>query len=202
MASLLTLDWEISSQTISKFEKELEVLKEKVSDDPYSKKLIDLTLPICNYLRVRKGSAAPASMQFLHQATRILHSLGQKQKLGVAERKEIIKRLVNNFRDLMADVQRINSTLERATIAKSSPASPKVTAGKKDPTRKPVVQKIKKESPKVVVLKTIKSHNKGIDIATLIKITGLADSTVRNVVYRAAKEGTIKRVRRGVYVVA
>ena len=202
MASLLTLDWEISSQTISKFEKELEVLKEKVSDDPYSKKLIDLTLPICNYLRVRKGSAAPASMQFLHQATRTLHSLGQKQKLGVAERKEIIKRLVNKFRDLMADVQRINSTLERATIAKSSPASPKVTAGKKDPTRKPVVQKIKKESPKVLVLKTIKGHKKGIDIATLIKITGLADSTVRNVVYRAAKEGTIKRVRRGVYVVA
>jgi hypothetical protein len=202
MASLLTLDWEISSQTISKFEKELEVLKEKVGDDPYSKKLIDLTLPICNYLRVRKGSAAPASMQFLHQATRTLHSLGQKQKLGVAERKERIRRLVDNFRDLMADVERINSTLEQATIAKSSPASPKVTAGKKDSTRKPAVGKITKESPKVEVLKTIKSHQKGIDIASLIKITGFADSTVRNVVYRAAKEGTIKRLRRGVYVVA
>jgi hypothetical protein len=202
MASLLTLDWEISSQTISKFEKELEVLKEKVGDDPYRKKLIDLTLPICNYLRVRKGSAAPASMQFLHQATRTLHSLGQKQKLGVAERKEIIRRLVNKFRDLMADVQRINSTLERATIAESALATPKVTDGKKDPTRKPAVQKMKKESPKVEVLKTIKSHKKGIDIATLIKITGFADSTVRNVVYRAAKEGTIKRVRRGVYLAA
>jgi predicted transcriptional regulator of viral defense system len=54
----------------------------------------------------------------------------------------------------------------------------------------------------VEVLKTIKRHKKGIDTATLIKITGFADSTVRNVVYRAAKEGTIKRVRRGVYVVA
>jgi len=199
MASLLTLDWEISSQTISKFEKELEVLREKVGGDPYSRKLIDLTLPVCNYLRVRKGSAAPASMQFLHQAIRILHSLGQKQKLGVAEREERIKRLVNNFRDLMADVQRINSTLEQATIAKSSPASPKVTAGKGDLTRKPAVRKSAKESPKVEVLKTIKSHKKGIDMATLIKITGFAESTVRNVVYRAAKEGTIKRVRRGVY---
>jgi len=202
MASLLTLDWEISSQTIGKFENELEVLKEKVGDDPYRKKLIDLTLPICNYLRARKGSASPASMQFLHQATRTLHSLGQKQKLDVAERKERVRRLVDNFKDLMADVRRINSTLERATIGKSSPASPKVTGGKKDATRKPTVRKGKKEAPKVEVLKTIKSHKKGIDIATLIKLTGFADSTVRNVVYRAAKEGTIKRVRRGVYAVA
>jgi len=202
MASLLTLDWEISPQTIRKFEKELEVLKEKVGDDPHSKKLIDLTLPICNYLRVRKGSAAPASMQFLHQATRTLHSLRQKRKLEGAERTMRIKKLVNNFRDLMADVQRINSKLDRATIPKSSPATTKVTAGKRGPVRKPTVRRTRKESPKAEVLKTIKSHKKGIDIASLIKITGFNDSTVRNIVYRAAKEGTIKRVRRGVYAVA
>ena len=202
MASLLTLDWEISPQTIGKFERELEVLKEKVGDDPHSKKLIDLTLPICNYLRVRKGSADPASMQFLHQATRTLHSLRQKSKLGGGERTERIKKLVNSFRDLMVDVQRIHSTLERATKVKSSVATVKVAAGKKGPARKPAVRKRRKESPKDEVLKTIKRHKKGIDIATLIKATGLNDSTVRNIVYRAAKEGTIKRVRRGVYAVA
>jgi hypothetical protein len=202
MASLLTLDWEISPQTIRKFEKELEVLKEKVDDDPHSKKLIDLTLPICNYLRVRKGSAAPASMQFLHQATRTLHSLRQKRKLGGAERKERIKKLVDNFKDLMAEVQRINSTLERATRAKPSPATTKTTTKKKGPVRKPAVLKTRKESPKDEVLKTIKRYKKGIDIASLIKMTGFNDSTVRNIVYRAVKEGTIKRVRRGVYAVA
>lgn len=202
MASLLTLDWEISPQTIGKFEKELEVLKEKVGDDSHSKKLINLTLPICNYLRVRKGSADPASMQFLHQATRTLHSLRQKSKLGGAERNERIKKLVNSFRALMVDVQRINSTLDRATTAKSSVATAKAAAGKKGLARKPPVRKTRKESPKDEVLKTIKRYKKGIDIASLIKATGLNDSTVRNIVYRAAKEGTIKRVRRGVYVVA
>ncbi len=202
MASLLTLDWEISPQTIGKFEKELEVLKEKVGDDSHSKKLIDLTLPICNYLRVRKGSADPASMQFLHQATRTLHSLRQKSKLGGAERNERIKKLVNSFRALMVDVQRINSTLDRATTAKSSVATAKAAAGKKGLARKPPVRKTRKESPKDEVLKTIKRYKKGIDIASLIKATGLNDSTVRNIVYRAAKEGTIKRVRRGVYAVA
>jgi len=202
MASLLTLDWEISPQTIGKFEKELEVLKEKVGDDSHSKKLINLTLPVCNYLRVRKGSADPASMQFLHQATRTLHSLRQKSKLGGAERNERIKKLVNSFRALMVDVQRINSTLDRATTAKSSVATAKAAAGKKGLARKPPVRKTRKESPKDEVLKTIKRYKKGIDIASLIKATGLNDSTVRNIVYRAAKEGTIKRVRRGVYAVA
>jgi len=177
-------------------------LREKVGDDPYSKKLIDLTLPICNYLRVRKGAAAPASMQFLHQSIRTMHRLQQKQKFGVAERKERISKLVHNFRDLMVDVQRINSTLERATKRKSSPLTPKGEARKKDPARKPALPKTTKKTPKDEVFKTIKRYKKGIDIATLIKITGLNDSTVRNVVYRAAKEGAIKRVRRGVYVVA
>jgi hypothetical protein len=200
MASLLTLDWEISSQTIGKFEQELEVVREKVADDPDSKKLIDLTLPICNYLRVRKGSADPASMQFLHQSIRTLHSLRHKQKLEVSKRKEKIKKLLNNFRDLMVDVQRINSTLDRVTRAKSSPATAKGAAGKEESARKPAVRKTGKESPKDEVLKTIKRYKKGIDIATLIKITGVNDSTVRTIVYRAAKERTIKRISRGVYV--
>jgi DNA-binding protein H-NS len=202
MASLLTLDWEISPQTIGKFEKELEMLREKVSDDPHSKKLIDLALPICNYLRVRKGSAAPASMQFLHQAIRSLHSLRQKRQLAGEECTERIEKLVNNFGDLMAEVEKINFTLDRTSTKKSPPGTTKVSAGKKEPARKAAVRKTKKESPKVEILQTIKSHKKGIDIATLVKVSGCAESTVRKVVYRAAKEGTIKRVRRGVYVIA
>ena len=200
MASLLTLDWEISSQTIGKFEKELEVVREKVADDPYSKKLIDLALPICNYLRVRKGSADPASMQFLHQSIRTLHTLRHKQRPGVSERKEKIKKLLNNFRDLMVDVKRINASLDRATATKSSPSPAKVAAGEKVLARKPAVRKTEKESSKEEVLKTIKRYKKGVDIATLIKTTGVNDSTVRTIVYRGVKEGTIKRIRRGVYV--
>ena len=210
MASLLTLDWEISPQTIRKFEKELEVLKEKIGDDPYSKKLINLTLPICNYLRVRKGSASPASMQFLHEATRTLHLFRKKRKLAVAERKQTIKRLVDKFGKLMVDVQRINFTLAQATRPKSpqavaptaTKAARKATVKKKRPTRKPAVRKVTKPSPTAEVLKTIKRYKKGIDIPTLKKVTGFTDSAIRNILYRAAKEGKIKRVRRGVYAAA
>ena len=191
-ASLLTLDWEISPQTIKKFEEELEGLKGKLAKDPYSKKLIELSLPICNYLRIRKGSASPASMQFLHAATRALHYFRQRRQPAVAERKKAIKSLIGKFGDLMADVNKVNMVVAKATTA------PK----KKAPAKKPAVRKIQKQSPTVVVLKVINSHKKGIDIPTLKKITGLPDNSIRNILYRACKEGKIKRIRRGVYASA
>lgn len=189
-ASLLTLDWEISPQTIKKFEEELERLKTKLAKDPYSKKLIELSLPICDYLRVRKGSASPASMQFLHAAARTLHHFRQRRQPAVAERKKAIKNLIGKFGDLMTDVKKVNMA-----VAKAAPQ-------KKSPAKKPAVSKIQKESPTVVVLKAIKSYKKGIDIPTLKKITGLPDNSIRNILYRASKEGKIKRVRRGVYASA
>jgi predicted transcriptional regulator of viral defense system len=89
----------------------------------------------------------------------------------------------------MADVKKINMAVAKATAAPQ----------KKPPAKKVAVSKTRQESPTVVVLKVIKSHKKGIDIPTLKKITGLPDNSIRNILYRASKEGKIKRIRRGVY---
>ncbi len=210
MASLLTLDWEITPQSIRKFEKELGALKEKLAGDPHSTRLIELSLPICNYLRVRKGAASPASMQFLKEATRTLHLFWQKRKLAVSERKKALKKLIDKYDSLIEDVQRVNAALAQATRAKRSraadsrkaKAAPKPKAKKKAPTKKVAVRKKQKPTPTAQVLKAIKSHSKGIDIATLKKKTGLSDSSISSILYRASKEGKIKRIRRGVYISA
>jgi predicted transcriptional regulator of viral defense system len=89
-------------------------------------------------------------------------------------------------------VKKIDMAVDKAT------AAPK----KKVPAKKPAVRKVRKQSPTVVVLQVIKSHKKGIDIPTLKKITGLPDNSIRNILYRASKEGRIKRIRRGVYASA
>lgn len=202
MASLLTLDWEITSQSIRKFEQELKALKEKLGRDPHSKRLIELSLPICNYLRVRKGAASPASIQFLKEATRTLHLFWQKRKLAVSERKKALKKLIDKYDNLIADVQRVNSALAQATRAQPAKAAPKAKPKKKAPAKKVAVRKAQKPSPTAQVLKAIKSHSKGIDIATLKKKTGLSGSSISSILYRASKEGKIKRIRRGVYVSA
>ena len=210
LASLLTLEWEITSQNIMKFEKELEEFREKLGEDTHSKRLIELSQPICDYLRVRRGTASPASMQFLKEAIRTLHLFCQKRKPNVSERNKAVKKLIDKYDNLMADVQAVKAKIPKATASKSvqGAASPETSAvARGTPKKKVAVRKVaaregQKPSPTARVLEAIKSHTGGIDIAELKKATGLAGNSIRSILYRASKEGKIKRIRRGVYVSA
>ena len=50
------------------------------------------------------------------------------------------------------------------------------------------------------ILGIIKRFKKGVDVTTLKKKTGFDDKKVRNIVFRASKEGKIKKSGRGIYV--
>ncbi len=70
---------------------------------------------------------------------------------------------------------------------------------KKVPAR---AKKAKKLTATAEVLKVLKGHKKGVDIPKLKEKTGFADTKIRAIIYRASKEGKIKRIGRGVYVSA
>ncbi|MBW2722428.1 MAG: hypothetical protein JRC67_09465, partial [Deltaproteobacteria bacterium] len=96
--------------------------------------------------------------------------------------------------------------------ARKPKPKPKPKRKKRAPVRKIVARKPKevparaKKAKKLTataeVLKVIKGHKKGVDIAKLRKKTGFADTKIRAIIYKASKEGKIKRVARGVYVSA
>ena len=92
----------------------------------------------------------------------------------------------------------------KAKSAKKAPA--KKTAAKKTAVAKTSAKKTaagKKAGPATAtdeILKIIKRAKKGVDVPTLKKKTGFDDKKVRNIVFRAAKEGRIKKSGRGVYV--
>ncbi len=50
------------------------------------------------------------------------------------------------------------------------------------------------------VLKTIRRYKKGVDIATLKTKTGFSDRQIRNIVYRATRQGKIRRIKRATYI--
>jgi len=83
--------------------------------------------------------------------------------------------------------------------AKKAPA--KAKAVKKAPAKKaPVPKKGVQVTATDQILKIIKQSKKGVDVSTLKKKTGFDDKKVRNIVFRAAKEGRITKSGRGVYV--
>jgi hypothetical protein len=50
------------------------------------------------------------------------------------------------------------------------------------------------------ILKIVGRSRKGVDVPTLKAKTGFEDKKVRNIIFRASKEGKIRKVGRGIYV--
>ena len=77
----------------------------------------------------------------------------------------------------------------------------KATVTKKAPVKKVAA---KKKAPEVTatdqILRIVKRFKKGVDVPTLKEKTGFDDKKVRNIVFRASKEGKIKKSGRGIYV--
>jgi len=114
-----------------------------------------------------------------------------------------LKGLSAEFERHIGGVRKLESPKKARKAKKKVPAPKKVPTKKKAPAKKAAVPKPKrarKLSDTDKVLRVIKGHKKGVDISKLKKKTGFADVKVRAIVYRASKEGKIRRVRRGVYV--
>lgn len=91
--------------------------------------------------------------------------------------------------------------LEKAQAADKRKA--RVRTARKAPTKKAYAKrKITKLNATDQVLRVIKRAKKGADVSTLKKKTGFEDRKINNIVFRAYKEGKIKRVGRGIYVTA
>jgi len=110
---------------------------------------------------------------------------------------EALKGLSAEFERLIGRVAKLEPAKRVAKAKKKAPAKKKVPAKK---TVAPRRKRAKKLSETDKVLRVIRGYKKGVDIPKLKKKTGFADNKVRAIVYRASKEGKIKRLRRGVYI--
>ena len=85
--------------------------------------------------------------------------------------------------------------------AKKKAAAKKKASAKKAPAKKAVAKKKATQATATdKILKIVKRSKKGVDVPTLKKKTGFDDKKVRNIVFRASKEGKIKKSGRGIYV--
>ncbi|MCK4389306.1 MAG: hypothetical protein KAV83_03585 [Desulfobacterales bacterium] len=92
-----------------------------------------------------------------------------------------------------------------AKPAKKAPAKTKTRTAKKTPGKKPAASKAPAEKVQAMtatdqIVDIIKASKEGTDVPTLVKETGMPDKKIRNIIFRASKQGKIKRAGRGVYV--
>ena len=118
-------------------------------------------------------------------------------------------------RDLQAvkrDIKALEKKLEKLLKAYEKPQRAKAARKVK---RKTVKAKTKpravakkatrrKRAPQMTateqILKIVRRSRKGVNVPTLKAKTGFQDKKVRNIIFRASKEGKIKKVGRGIYV--
>ncbi len=97
-------------------------------------------------------------------------------------------------------VENLLKEFEKSGKTKVTKAS-KAKAVKAKPAKKaPVKKKVVKVTATDQVLKIVNRSKKGVDIATLKKRTGFEDKKLRNIIFRANKEGKIQRTDRGLYI--
>jgi chromosome segregation ATPase len=92
--------------------------------------------------------------------------------------------------------------LEKAQSAAKAKPKAKAKTAKKAPAKKKPVAKKKGATLTATdqVVNIIRRSKKGTDVPALMKKTGLADKTLRNILFRAGKQGKIQRSGRGIYV--
>jgi hypothetical protein len=119
-------------------------------------------------------------------------------------------------RDLQAvkkDIKALEKKMEKLLNAYEKPQKPKTAKKAKRKTAKAKTKRaaaVRKAAPRKKsakrttsteqILKIIRRSRKGVNVPALKAKTGFEDKKVRNIIFRASKEGKIKKVGRGVYV--
>lgn len=113
----------------------------------------------------------------------------------------VVRREIKALTDKVDEILKDFINIDEYNTAKQSPKkTAKAKAIKKAPAKKSQVRKKRsKLTATDQVLRIIMKRKRGIDTPTLMHKTGFEEKKVRNIVFKAFKEGKIKRVGRGLY---
>ena len=115
--------------------------------------------------------------------------------------KKEFKAVEKKMEMLLKAVEKIGKAPKAAAKKVVTKKTIKTKAIKKAPAKKVVAKKATPQATATEqILDIIKRFKKGVDVPTLKEKTGFDDKKVRNIVFRASKDGKIKKTGRGIYV--
>ena len=149
--------------------------------------------------RATKATATDKVLKVINRSKRGIDVSALKKRIGFDDKKlrNIIFRAYREGKIQRAGrglYSGVETTAPKASKAEAVNAKPTVKE-----TEKVVATKLTATDQ---VLKLINASKKGLDIVTIKNETGFDDKKVRNIIFRANKEGKIQRADRGLYIVA
>ena len=116
-----------------------------------------------------------------------------------------MKKLKKDLQAVTKELKALAKKTEKIMKAVDKPEKAQAAAKRKPRAKaKPAKKALTKKAPALTatdqVVNIIKRSKKGVDAPALMKKTGFDDKKIRNILMRAAKQGKIKRARRGIYV--
>ena len=105
------------------------------------------------------------------------------------------------MKQVRKDLQAITNHLDKLRKKTEEMTERVRELGKQKSTSRPAAKK-NVATPTVMdqVIRVMKRHRSGVNVATLMKETGFGETKVRNTLNRAYKQGKISRLQRGLYV--
>lgn len=103
-ASILSIDWEITDESITGLLKQLNLLKKTFRDDKVVQILIQMLISLGKYIKVRKGRANVQSMKILKSVFSGLEQIAGGSITDPADRMEILRAKMEEFHALQAQV--------------------------------------------------------------------------------------------------
>jgi len=176
-----------------------------LSDDKYCFK------PKKNYKTSRRSTKMAILKKDLHAVKKDIKALEKKLDKLLKAHEPIPKAKKVTKKKVAKKAKVVKKAPAKKAVAKKAPAKKKAStkkapAKKKASTKKAPAKKAvaKKKTAQATatdkILRIVKRSKKGVDVPTLKKKTGFDDKKVRNIVFRASKEGKIKKSGRGIYV--
>ena len=144
-----------------------------------------------------KATATDQVLKIINRSKKGIDNATLMKKTGFDQRK--VRNIV--FRTLKeGKIQRAGRGIYSGAKAKAPKAVKELAVKAKPAVKAPVKMGATKLTATDQVLKLVNTSQKGVDIINIKKKTGFDDRKVRNIIFRASKQGKIKRADRGIYI--
>lgn len=122
-AIILSMDWEITDDTMDNFLAEVNSLKKNYAEDKFNLTYLKLHESVGQYIRRKKADAHPESIKFLHSVYSAFEKTINSAKIEDKEKNKMLKDQINKFGVLKAKIsgkQPAEALIKRSSDGKAT----------------------------------------------------------------------------------